>query len=107
MRTIKGHSLLEYQAPEEWQSKDGIVLPSAATMRDYLRGKDPTFSVDDPVPDIYRYGKLVSGALNVPDGYLVYFNRHDAEHFEYEGKEYYRINDNNALAYVDPEVFRQ
>ena len=104
MRTIKGYSILSYTPPEEWAG-DGIVLPSASMMRQYLKSAgDKTIQAGDTPPDVYRYGELVAGDLEVPSGYLVCFNRHDAEEFEYEGRTYYRINNLNALAYVSPET---
>lgn len=104
MKTIKGYSLLVYEAPDHWSEKDGIILPSAATMRDYLRmAGSKTFDVDNPPPDICRWGRYVSGKLPIPEGAYVYYNKHDADEFEAEGTTYVRINNLNALAYYVPE----
>ncbi len=68
MKTIAGYSIVEYQAPEDWAGQD-IILPSQAKMRSILRSQESkTLSVDDDIPDIYRYGLLVSGDLEVPEG---------------------------------------
>lgn len=99
--TIKGHSILEYQPPQDWETTDGIVLPSEGMMRHMLKSKvSKVLDIDAPPPDIHRFGRYVSGDIReLSPGDFVYFNRHDADEFEHEKKTYYRIKNTNALAY--------
>lgn len=99
-RAIRGYSILEYVPPEEWASQNGIYLPSATQMRDMLRRQESkTLSIDEPPPDLYRWGRLIDGNLKIPIGSFVYYNRHEVEDFELEGRNYVRINNLNAIAY--------
>lgn len=108
LRAIRGYCILEYTPPEEWKDCNGIFLPSASQMRDMLRRQESkTLSIDEPPPDLYRWGKVVAGmlALGIPKGSLVYYNRHEVDDFELEGVQYVRLKNELAIAYyVSPNT---
>ena len=98
LKALKGYTLIEYVAPPAYQEiAGGFFVPSEIVTREFIRQKGKkTFDVNDKLPDIYRKGTVVSSKA-VQEGCVVYFNKHDADFFEFEGKSYYRIWDANIL----------
>lgn len=98
------YSLLEVDKDSGGYTKNGkILLPTPEEVRNFMREKSKetsiTLSLDERPDDNYMWGKLIDGKLEIGDGNYVLFNKFDAEPFEVEGKQYYRILNANALAY--------
>lgn len=106
IKPTKGNIVVEY-LEEEWAANQfGIVLPSQKVMRDMLRKQERhRIDIDNKPPDVYRWGRYVAGESRerIPDNAFVYYNRHDAHEFTYEGIQYLALPENLALAYYVPE----
>lgn len=103
----KGNILVEY-SEEEWSDNGlGIILPSQHEMRKMMKKNNRyRISSDNKPPDLYRWGKYISGESRekIPEGSFVYYNRHDGEQFNHEGKTYLVLPENLALAYYVAET---
>lgn len=103
IKALRGQSIIEYKDPGSYGiTNEGLLVPSEALQRQMLRNQEKKMiSIDAPPPDIIRWGVLVAGDPGVPIGTVVYFNRHDADYFKLDDKQYYRIRNDMALAYFE------
>lgn len=88
MKALKGQSIILYTPQDLYEDKGGFFLPSQEKLRDNLR-KVGKKNLNDPPPDIIRKGVVISGDF---EGMIVFFNKHDAQHFTYNEQEYYRVS---------------
>jgi len=102
LQALDGFAIVEYQEPDTYVNIGGLFHPSEATRRRLLKQKDQKeFRADAPPPDIIRCGTLVSGfILGLEQGARIFFNKHDADQFEYDGKTYYRLK----TKYIEAEA---
>ncbi len=103
LKALKDNVILLYTSPPATIKREsGLIVLSEEFRRGMTRGKDKVISADNPPPDIFRVGKVISsGAIWIGENRMVWFNRHDAFPFEYDDKQYYKISAELILGYAD------
>lgn len=85
------------------KTQGGIILPDVDLIRSMRREKAKEgldiMDINDRPRDNYLWGKYLQGSLEVSVGSHVLFNKFDADEIKHEKKRYYRILNENALAY--------
>lgn len=101
-KTNKGWTILEWIKPEDWHdSSSGIITLSEKAKRDVMRKQEKKiFVAGNYLPDVIRVGLYVDGGLGVKPGTRILFNKHDGVEFVHEGKTFYTLRDDMAIAVV-------
>jgi co-chaperonin GroES (HSP10) len=88
---------------DEFVEKDGILLPTKALMREYMKKHDRRI-IDQNYDNHIRHGcvrsvgnKARRDAEGVKEGDFVFFNRHDGVEFDLDGTHYIGIDWNLIL----------
>jgi len=98
IQALKNQVIIEYTPPADFTDGGGVIVPSEVKKREILK-QNTRRTLDGSQPDIYRSGKLISGECEAPIGSTVHFNRHDADLFEYEERQYYRLPSSLVFAF--------
>lgn len=88
---------------DEFVEQNGILMPTKALMREYMKQKDKRM-IDENYDNHIRHGcvrsvgnKARRDDMGVKDGDFVFFNRHDGVEFDHEGVHYIGIDWNLIL----------
>ena len=102
LKAVGKNLIVEYKEPETiLERESGIVVLSEQFKHYRKKGRDKIIRVNNP-EDVIRIGKVISsGVIYIGEGREIFFNRHDADFFQYDGKDYYKVKTDLALGYAE------